>query len=157
MQGDKKTDPKRFFSKVQITPGCWVWVAAKRPSGYGKFIWDGKYEDAHRVSYKIFFGPIPDKNFICHRCDNPSCVNPDHLFAGTALENTADMIKKGRNGPMANKGSLHLNAKLNDDDIREIRRLRKDGFFLKDIAKKFDTCEGNISLIVNYKAWKHIT
>jgi len=88
---------KRFWSKVEMTDGCWTWKAFKNKQGYGRFgIAAGQCVNAHRVSYTIKNGPIPQDLFICHTCDNPSCVNPNHLFAGSRQDNIDDMMIKKR-------------------------------------------------------------
>ncbi len=89
----------RFWQQVAIIPehSCWEWLGAKSPKGYGTFGANRKHFQAHRFSWQIHFGPIPDGLLVCHKCDNPSCVRPEHLFLGTALDNTRDMINKGRN------------------------------------------------------------
>jgi hypothetical protein len=89
------TVEERFWAKVRKGDGCWEWNAAKR-LGYGKFAYEGKVIDAHRLSWLLHFGPIPEGMLICHRCDNPPCVRPDHLFLGTRADNTHDMDAKGR-------------------------------------------------------------
>lgn len=88
---------KRFWEKVEKTETCWIWKAFKNKQGYGRIgLSSGKCINAHRVSYVIHKGKIPEDQFICHTCDNPSCVNPDHLFAGTRQDNIDDMIIKKR-------------------------------------------------------------
>lgn len=87
---------ERFWEKVNIVPGeCWEWTAGIR-NGYGAFKLNGKAIDAHRVSYEAYNGEIPKGKIICHTCDNPKCVNPEHLYAGTYADNVHDMIKRNR-------------------------------------------------------------
>ena len=87
----------RFFSKIDKTPsGCWEWNASKNHSGYGQFRYDGKVMLAHRASYIIFSGDIPEGNHILHSCDNPACVNPEHLRPGTDADNVADKMSRNR-------------------------------------------------------------
>lgn len=96
---DSMSSIKRFMAKVSPEPnsGCWLWTGSCTPTGnYGSF-WDrGKLERAHRWSYKHFHGPIESSDDVCHKCDNPPCVNPDHLFKGTRTDNILDSVKKGR-------------------------------------------------------------
>lgn len=89
----------RFWAKVNKTPTCWLWTANRLPKGYGVINVGGRagsQQLAHRVSWELHFGPIPDGLWVLHRCDNPPCVRPDHLFLGTVQDNVDDMVTKGR-------------------------------------------------------------
>lgn len=86
----------RFLSYVKKLDSCWIWTGGKSRTGYGKFMMDNRIVVASRASFSLFKGPIQDGNFICHSCDNPPCVKPDHLWEGTNSENQIDSIKKGR-------------------------------------------------------------
>lgn len=98
----RRTALQRFWLKVDITPTCWNWTGYRLPSGYGTMGRGTKAEGkmyAHRFSYEQFIGPIPDDCVVCHRCDNPRCVRPAHLFIGTQGDNLRDMVSKGRERP----------------------------------------------------------
>ena len=88
---------QRFWEKVQKkSGGCWTWLGAKNNQGYGNFNVGGKFERAHRIAYCLSIGEVPAGLFVLHHCDNPSCVNPKHLFLGTQKDNMQDCLKKGR-------------------------------------------------------------
>jgi len=123
----------RFWEKVIKQDGdkCWEWSGSRSQQGYGKFGVKRIPQQAHRISYEIAFGPFDAKMCICHKCDNPPCVRPDHLFLGTHQENTRDMIRKRR---MASDG---LNFKLSASDVLKIKELAERGAIPFDIAKAF--------------------
>lgn len=87
-----------FWDRVDTSGSCWVWTGACNRKGYGEYHFNGKARRAHRVSWELTYGPIPEGLIVCHRCDNPSCVRPDHLFLGTHSDNAIDRERKGRGG-----------------------------------------------------------
>lgn len=153
-----ESDLKRFFQKVVRGPKCWTWISSTS-RGYGMFWLSGRSVLAHRVSWEIHNGPIPDGMDVLHKCDRPYCVNPDHLFLGTHLDNMADMRRKNRTGPRAkhiNVGETHPRAKLTEDDVRRIRDLYKIGLSQHKIAEKFGVNQGTVSQILSGKIWTHV-
>jgi hypothetical protein len=122
--------------------GCWYWTGAKGNHGYGQFALNKKTFLPHRLAYQIYVGKIPKSLHVLHSCDNRICVNPDHLFLGTPLDNMRDKIKKGRD---------RYNTKLSFEQVQEIIKMVSDGVKQRDVAKKFNTCFQNISMIVNGK------
>lgn len=140
---------KRFFDKINKTSTCWIWTGAKNNAGYGNFRYNGKYLNSHRVSYLLFKGHIPPKMFVCHTCDNPSCVNPKHLFIGTPQDNDDDKVAKGRQI----KGSKHKYSKLKESDIPKIR---KDKRSHQSIANTYNVSRRLIGMIKEGTIWKHV-
>lgn len=139
--------------------GCWLWIGAVDRKGYGQMNRENiGHKIAHRFSWEYYIGPIPDGLFVCHKCDIPSCVNPDHLFLGTAKQNTEDSIRKGRmftkkrwdNRPMGNK---HGMSKLSEDDIPEIRR---DSRPLREIGSDYGVSGTTIFRIKKRETWGYI-
>lgn len=141
------SDKCRFLAYVDKQKDeCWVWKGSLTNKGYGKFSWNKqKTAIASRVAYELFKGAIEDRLFICHLCDNPSCVNPDHLFAGSHLENMLDMIDKGRQ-----------RSKLEPRKVLEIRSLWQKGWNQSMLMKKFNIASPTVSNIVNRRSWKHL-
>lgn len=147
------TMQERFWAKVDKSGDCWIWTAAKLKKGYGQFKAKSYTRvTAHRLSYEMAYGPIPDGMFVCHKCDNPSCVNPDHLFIGTALDNCQDMMAKGRaktGGPFP--GSKNGNAVLNEDDVLKIKSLPLS---YRKLAHQFGVSKTQIARIKTGVAWR---
>ena len=117
-----KTTHERFMEKIKVDEdtGCWEWQSAKTTDGYGRIFCDSKATLAHRWSYQHHVGEIPKGMCVCHKCDNPGCVNPDHLFIGTAQDNVNDMTAKGRSHET--KGSRNGAAILNEENVRLIKQ-----------------------------------
>lgn len=149
----------RFWSKVEKTDGCWLWTGAKT-NGYGVLgagRRGGATVKAPRLSYELAYGPIPPGMFVCHHCDNPGCVRPDHLFLGTGKDNMADAKAKGRiSKPPLHAGERCHLTKLDADSVREIRRLAAEGVSQRSIAQRFDIDRSNVSAIVLGKTWKEV-
>jgi hypothetical protein len=159
-------DIDRFWSKVDKSPGhgprgdCWIWTAAKSTHGYGVF---GVPEYgtflAHRFSMLVENGGLPANLMVCHTCDNPPCVNPSHLFMGTASDNFRDCIKKGRHKGNSSKisGDKHWRSKLTNEQVIEMRTLYKPtGCGYVEIGKKYGISGEHVSLILRGKTWKSI-
>ena len=135
--------------------GCWIFLGNTDRDGYGVFGHGrSKQLRAHRASFEFYKGAIKKGMFVCHSCDKPSCINPEHLFLGTAKENTQDMIKKGRKANF--EGSNHPLSKLDEIDVLFIRQEREFGKKLKDIANKFGITFQTVSDICRGKTWKHL-
>ena len=158
----KKNTHDRFFDKVNkngpihpvLKTQCWEWTAGTNVKGYGRFAFIGKNRLAHRVSYIFTNGDIPDSLCVCHKCDNRKCVNPDHLFLGSIIDNTMDMVKKGRARGNSANGSLHPASKLVESDILYIRQHPE--IPLPELAEKFGVSKGNIWCVRHNKTWTHI-
>lgn len=157
----KKSVPlaNRFWSRVDMGLGCWTWNGSIHKFGYGLIAGDprpgasGKTLLAHRVSWELHFGPIPNSRlFVCHRCDNPACVNPAHLFLGTQGENVRDCSAKGR----ISRGEDRHCAKLDEVTVAIIRQRHASGDGLTKLSREYGVTKGSIWNVVRRKTWKHV-
>lgn len=144
---------KRFWKKVdkRSPQECWPWQGCRNRKGYGEFNAPG-FRLAHRFSYISQYGPIPDGMLVCHKCDNPACVNPDHLFVGTPKNNSEDMTSKGRQSC----GEAHPDSVLTASQVAEIRQRSAQDEPQILLAKEFGVSKATISSIVNHHRWKHL-
>ena len=139
--------------------GCWEWTGTLR-KGYGRLIIGSRTEktrksvSAHRLSYETFNGKITDGMFVCHKCDNPSCVNPEHLFLGTRQDNVNDREAKNRNNHAL--GESVGSSKLTKNDVKEAIKMRNNGKTYQSIANYFSVHKKTIMNIIKQKTWSHI-
>jgi hypothetical protein len=158
----------RFWTHVRKTAGCWEWQASVHPrGGYGQLGEGGRGGRnllAHRVSWEIHNGPIPDGLLVLHKCDNRRCVRPDHLFLGTYADNTQDAVAKGRmlvgdlnpNRRNRKAGTDNHQARLTDDDVRAIRRRWRNGESAARISQDYPVSDTVVRLIVRGLRWSHV-
>ena len=157
----------RFWSKVIKTDNnedCWNWNAAVSEStGYGKFRYKNKAYDAHRFVYQMLYGEINNsKLLVCHKCNNRLCVNPNHLYLGTAKDNVHDMIRAGNMFSVQScahvVGSKCSSAKLNEQLVLEMRKRyeEKDYKKVKDLYDEYGISKSTFRSIINREYWKHI-
>lgn len=150
---------ERFFAQTLIPDdpdACWTFTGNRNNKGYGMIgaKIDGRWREvlAHRVSYEIHFGPIPEGSDVCHRCDNPPCPNPRHLFLGTHQDNMTDAVNKGR----MSHGEHRPNAKLTEAQVLEIRQQYAQGVAPLTLSRKYGVHTGTIWPILKRETWKHI-
>jgi len=141
-----KTARDVFHSSYVVqASGCWEWAKKKFKNGYGCFGYQGRYLLAHRVSYEEYYGEEPLDMLVMHSCDNPSCVNPQHLSLGTHSDNAKDMINKGRGNSL--RGLRNPRCKLSDDDIKSIISRRNSGELCRHLALEFGVSGKTISVV----------
>lgn len=174
---------QRFNMRVQKTDTCWLWLGKLDKDGYGRLRVDGLHVKAHRYAYELQNGDIPDGMLVCHKCDNPQCVNPDHLFLGTCADNIADRNAKGRTAsgdsnasrkypgirklgkrhwwakgqPHHPQGTKNGRSKLSESDVLEIRRLWDEGEYTKvALGKQFGVSDVIILKVIRRQLWAHV-
>ncbi len=157
----EKTLAERYWEKVvlpteELSPGaCWSWHGAHTRYGYGLINMHHRTIQAHRASWMLHHGPIPDGLCVLHKCDNPRCTNPGHLFLGTQLENIADRERKGRN--VVPKGESSGNHKLTESDVIDIRTLHAMGARTRDLVAAYsEVYPSVIAKILARTAWAHV-
>lgn len=157
-----KNTPKQFLERVNKNGSipkhcpevgrCWEWEGSiVESTGYGQMGYENKVYKAHRLAWIIFKGEIPIGKCVLHKCDNRTCVNPNHLFLGTHKDNGQDMVKKGRS--ICQRGDQNHSRKISSKIVRRIRFLVSRGQAQKKVATKFGITPSNVCLIVNRKSW----
>jgi hypothetical protein len=144
---------KRFLERIKKENQCWIWCGYISKHGYGVSSYRSKSFLSHRLSWVLFKGFLPKELDVCHHCDNPKCVNPDHLFLGTAKDNIRDCFNKKRK---SHKGEKHPRAKIQEKDVIKIFELRKNGWTHQKLADRFKLKQGTISNILHRRIWKHV-
>jgi hypothetical protein len=148
--------PWDFWDKVWIGDECWEWRGCRnRLGGYGRLSIDGQRVLAHRVAWEMEQGPVPDGIRVLHRCDNPPCVRPDHLFLGTQADNIADMRAKGREA--GRKGNRNGRAILTAEDIAEMRVLRGLGWTWPRLGGRFGVARTTAQAALSGQNWGHLS
>lgn len=141
----------RLDGKFKVSnDGCWIWTRSKQGFGYGKVKHKGKFYGAHRISFASHNGPIPDGMFVCHRCDNPACINPKHLFLGTHADNMADCARKGRAPGLRNAAEGNGQSLLSREDAVAILK-SKD--FQRVLAKRYGVSRSTIAMLKAGRTW----
>ncbi len=150
-----ETAASRLFANTKKEESCWVWQASRNLYNYGQMRVDIGVRNAHRISYVLHHGPIPANTEVLHKCDNPPCVNPAHLFLGTHVDNIRDMDQKGRRRPV--KGESHYHAKLSERQVLEMReRYAKGGITKTALGREYGVNDRSACMIINRKTWRHV-
>jgi len=155
--------------------GCWIWLGAMQSGGYGSVWFGNRTERVHRVSWIAHFGEIPERLCVCHRCDVRLCINPEHLFLGTLLENNQDRHVKGRDFIATNRaaalgilakarshvrvtpsGTINANARLREEDIPAIRAAFAEGVSTHELARRYGVTQPTMWRVTSGKGWQHV-
>jgi len=147
----------RIIPRTKIVGDCWEWTGCRNAEGYGNITFEHRSSKAHRESYRLFVGPIPDGLFVLHKCDNPPCVNPAHLFLGTNADNMADKKSKGRGRGGNIRGSAHYRAKINEGIVLDMRSMFDGGMHRQEIYKRFPhLSRALVDSVIYRERWKHV-
>lgn len=145
---------ERFWSKVETSDNCWLWLGNKDKDGYGLFYKDSHRHRAPAVAYEWAYGPVPEGMWVLHRCDNPTCVKPSHLFLGTCIENVADRVKKGRGAYGERNGG---GVKMSDEKVVTMRAQYATGAFtFVHLGKLYGVSQHTARRICKRQNWKHV-
>jgi hypothetical protein len=144
----------RFWSKITKTESCWIWNASKTRKGYGNVGFGTKVYRVHRIAYYLSKSVDPFPQEVLHTCDNPCCVNPEHLFLGNNLDNIRDKQAKGRQTWSVGSGTG--SAILDEALVAQIKQYLVEGYRQSDIAKHFSVSRSTIHLIHKGSTWKHV-
>lgn len=167
---ETRTKPKRgadFWEYVDKAGDCWVWTGTRDANGYGRvsavrYGFSAGPKLAHRIAWFLTHGSLDPNACVLHRCDNPPCVRPEHLFLGTKADNTADMIAKGRGSAGARPwesrthGTRNANAKLTEELVVELRKRAAGGERFQDLAVDYGISESRANAIINGTGWRHV-
>lgn len=150
---------QRFWRKVGFTDrlSCWEWRGSKDRNGYGHLVGpSGRIEKAHRVSWQLAHGAIPEGLYVLHRCDNRACVNPNHLWLGTYRDNRLDCVAKGRHANNAKRGEAHYLTHLTNEDVIAMRKRWGEGQSQSALAREYNISASQVRKIVHYQRWAHV-
>lgn len=155
VSGNESQIERRFLSKVSLGNGCWEWLGSRNTQGYGFFWRDGKNRPAHREAWLLFRGAIAAGLWVLHRCDNPPCVRPDHLWLGTPSDNTIDGVRKGRIivPDPSHVGEANGRSLLKADVIPDIRDRKNSR---RELSEKYGVSISTIKAVRERRIWRHV-
>lgn len=151
---ERQTLEERFMKYVHKEEACWLWTGYVNTSGYGSLTVKGTPVGAHRLSFMLFKGEVPDGKVVCHTCDVRTCVNPEHLWLGSNRENLDDMLAKGRQSRVP--GEQNGMSKLTEDQVRAIRQEHIDGATKASLCRKYEVSSSTMDRLIKRQSWAHI-